>query len=163
VKARDIFIAEDLERFITVVAMVVLPVAAVVQQVMEFRQGVVDPILGSRWLADGYLVVAAVCLYLLVMMLALIGLSALVLPIHDRAARRNGGPFRVGDRVMFLTRRRYGEESEIYSLWQGHTFRVRVSDEAERSFHDIFRAHQVRLVRRADQMVARSAAEPSTG
>jgi len=62
---------------------------------------------------------------------------------------RNGGPFAVGDKVYILAKPYRGVVSNIYSSWQGCSFRVDLGPEAKAKFRDIFiPAEVIKMVRR---------------
>ena len=51
---------------------------------------------------------------------------------------KNGGPFKVGDRVQILSRPHCGRVSRVYSTWQGNTLRVELSAREKEERKDIF-------------------------
>ncbi len=55
-------------------------------------------------------------------------------------------PFKVGDRVQVISGPHAGTVAEVYSRWQGKTFRVQISLEAQRTFEDVFGALDVMRV-----------------
>jgi hypothetical protein len=106
--------------------------------------------LHPRHLSDWRLVVGFVALSGAVILIALLTaliLSALfLLPVYRHQARLNGAPFKVGDSVRVLSGRAKGSTAQIYSTWQGGTFRVDLGAAAKEHFADIFGAHQLERV-----------------
>jgi hypothetical protein len=71
-------------------------------------------------------------------------ISVLVFPtIYGMIERMNGGPFKVGDTVLILSKKHLGKRGVIYEMWQGVQFRVDIGDEYKEKFMDIFNAEQV--------------------
>jgi hypothetical protein len=67
----------------------------------------------------------------------------LMFPLHLLFVRRNGGPFRVGDKVMILSKKNRYVVTNVYSLWQGDSVRVELGDEAQKDFTDVFSQYQL--------------------
>jgi len=94
----------------------------------------------SAWIPIGlFLLVAPIT----AVMCAAVMAPFIVYPLHCVLARRNGGPFKVGDRVQILNRSHRGTVSHVYSLWQGGSVRVALGDSHRESFTDIFSQHQL--------------------
>ncbi|MGZ7078834.1 MAG: hypothetical protein ACXVJT_05410 [Thermoanaerobaculia bacterium] len=76
-------------------------------------------------------------------------LAALLLgPFYRFQAHLNGAPFEPGDEVRILSGKERGRVTRVYSLWQGGTVRVEISESAKSSFKDIYGGHQLLLVSR---------------
>ena len=61
---------------------------------------------------------------------------------YDRETK-NGGPFKVGDRVQILCGPHKGRVSRVYSTWQGNTLRVELGAKEKEEFKDIFSPAQL--------------------
>jgi hypothetical protein len=68
----------------------------------------------------------------------LIGVLTLGVILTHVAGQRNGAPFCVGDSVYVLRGRNQGRVSQVYTLFQGHSVRVALGDEAKKNFSDVF-------------------------
>jgi len=106
--------------------------------------------LHPRHLRDWPLVIGFVSLscamILTALLITLVASWIFLMPLYRHQARLNGAPFKVGDSVRVLTGPAKGRNSQIYSLWQGHRFRVDLGEGAKERFADIFAAYQVERV-----------------
>jgi hypothetical protein len=78
------------------------------------------------------------------------GLAAALLlgPIYRAREVRNGGPFRVGDRVRILAGAHRGRVTRVYSTWRQGLVRVELGEAARSACTDIFSGAE--LVREHD-------------
>jgi len=83
---------------------------------------------------------------------ALFAGSVILPPVFELRERLNGGPFKAGDSVQILIGPHKGEISQVVSPWQGRSYRVKLDEESEKTFKDIFGA---------DQLIKEADAEPS--
>ena len=74
--------------------------------------------------------------------------SVILPPIYALMERLNGGPFKAGDLVQILAGPHRGTITTVASAWQGRAYRVRLGDEAKKTYQDIFGADQ--LIREED-------------
>lgn len=77
--------------------------------------------------------------------------SVILPPVYALRERLNGGPFKVGDSVQILVGLHRGEITKVVSPWQGRSYRVKLDEESEKTFKDIFGA---------DQLIKEEDAEP---
>jgi hypothetical protein len=61
---------------------------------------------------------------------------------YDRELK-NGGLFKVGDRVQILSHPHRGRVSRVYSTWQGNTLRVELSAKEKEGCKDVFSPAQL--------------------
>ena len=66
-----------------------------------------------------------------------------LLPFHALMVRLNGGPFRVGDKVILLAGKHRGLLTYVYSLWQGDSIRVELGSSAKEDYSDVVGQHQL--------------------
>lgn len=59
-------------------------------------------------------------------------------PIFSSRGFKNGGPFRVGDTVQILNGPYKGKVTQVYQIGQHESVRLRLGEEEEKSFKDIF-------------------------
>ena len=104
------------------------------------------------WFEDWKLIALGVLMLVLTIPLGVFlgiyfGAILLGLAFHVRGIA-NGGPFRVGDIVQIIAGKFRGRVVTVYDLWQGNTFRVRLSDAGAEKFEDIFSPTDVLLIER---------------
>jgi hypothetical protein len=79
----------------------------------------------------------------------LLGWPVLGAAYYDRELK-NGGPFKVGDRVQVLVGPYRGHVVRIYSLWQCDTVRVELGEKEKADYTDIFGGTKLMKVRDAE-------------
>ncbi len=95
------------------------------------------------WYAWAYLPLAALCLVGAIWLSASVLIIGLLLQsTYEATERRNGGPFRLGDRVMILTGRHYGHVATVTQQYQFGLPMVAGPDGTLR----IYNRHQLRRI-----------------
>ncbi len=74
-------------------------------------------------------------------------------PLYFDRGLKNGGPFRPGDRVRILTGPHRDRIVVVYSLWQGDSVRVELSEEEKKNYKDVFSPVQLLRSRDSNQEI----------
>jgi len=85
--------------------------------------------------------------------------SVIIPPVYALRERLNGGPFKAGDRVQILADPHRGKITTVVSAWRGRSYRVRLGDEAEQTYQDVFGADQLIREEDAEPGVRREASD----
>jgi hypothetical protein len=93
-------------------------------------------------------------------LVGVVAASMMLPPIYEFRERLNGGPFKVGDSVQILVGPHRGKISTVVSPWQGRSYRVKLDEESERTFKDIFHADQLIKEKDAEPYAGGNAASP---
>lgn len=78
--------------------------------------------------------------------------SMILPPLYEMRERLNGGPFKAGDSVQILVGPHSGQITTVVGPWQGRSYRVKLDEESEKTYKDIFGA---------DQLIKEEDAEPN--
>lgn len=102
----------------------------------------------SDWRSLLSLLVVVVISLPLGFFLGVVSGSIFLLPLFALREQLSGGPFTVGDAVQILIGPHSGKITHIVSPWQGRSYRVKLDEESEKTFKDIFGEEQ--LLKEAD-------------
>ena len=81
-------------------------------------------------------------------------------PFYLAMVKRNGGPFRKGDKVYIIAGRHKGEIREVYSCGQGLTVRLMIGEEERETFEDIYQSFSLMKGEQADLEPGAPAEQP---
>jgi hypothetical protein len=67
---------------------------------------------------------------------------------HEIFRRIQGGPFKVGDRVMILRGKRQGKITEVYDVWASRLeVRLKLSDDESKTVADVYSEYEIMKVK----------------
>jgi hypothetical protein len=64
-------------------------------------------------------------------------------PLYYDRSQKNGGPFKIGDRVQILSGSHRGRVVRVRALWQGDRVRVDLGEKEKETFEDVFASTQL--------------------
>lgn len=127
---------------------VVVPTAICVLTLNAFE---VTPAMLLAWPGAAWAALTAILSWVVGFLIAVVMGGPVLGSIYIVREHMNGGPFKIGDRVLVIGGPHRGRVGLVYSPWQGDTVRVDVGEEAKEAFKDIFMGAELLAVPSEDQ------------